>query len=134
MQKKPIWLDILFLAAAIAFMLALSMATLGAAPGAAKDGFARQQEMPSTSQQSFEGFVTCSRCDARHSAALGRTAADCARMCVRGGANFALVEKDTTYILDGDLGVLGRLAGQRARIVGALNGKTIRISSASAES
>jgi hypothetical protein len=52
---------------------------------------------------------------------------------VRGGANFALIEDNATYVLDGDLGVLGRLAGQRARIVGELNGKTIRISSAVSE-
>ncbi len=32
----------------------------------------------------------------------GKTAGDCARMCVHGGAAFALVDGDKTYLLDGD--------------------------------
>jgi len=78
-------------------------------------------------------MVTCSRCGAKHSAALGQTATTCVRTCVHDGADFALVDADATYLLDGDLSVLKRLAGQRARVVGALNGKTIRISSVAAE-
>jgi hypothetical protein len=38
-----------------------------------------------------------------------------------------------TYILDGDSNVLKKLAGQRAHVVGELHGKTITISSVSAE-
>jgi hypothetical protein len=38
-----------------------------------------------------------------------------------------------TYILDGDLNILKKLAGERARVVGALHGKIIRISSVVAE-
>ncbi len=64
---------------------------------------------------------------------LTTTATTCVRTCVHDGADFALVDADATYLLDGDLSVLKRLAGQRARVVGALNGKTIRISSVAAE-
>ena len=78
--------------------------------------------------------MTCSRCGARHSRALGQTAADCSRLCVRGGADFALVDADSTYLLDGDLGVLGRLAGKRARVTGELNGNTIKVLSVAAQS
>lgn len=132
MRTNRIWIEILLLGTAIACVLALLIATLGAAAGAATEESA-QQATPSNTAQTYEGMVTCSRCGAKHSAVLGQKAADCARTCVRGGANFALVEGNETYILDGDLGVLGRLAGQRARIVGELNGKTIRISSAASE-
>jgi hypothetical protein len=131
MKNNSVWIEILLLGTAIACALALLIATLGAAAGATEREAAAPQDLPSTTERSYEGMVTCSRCGARHSGALGQTAADCARSCVRGGASFALVEPDATYILDGDLGVLGRLAGQRARIVGALNGRTIRISSVS---
>jgi hypothetical protein len=131
MRTNRVWIEILLLGTAIACALALLIATLGAAAATAE---ASPQETPSPAAQTYEGIVTCSRCGARHSSALGQTAADCARLCVRGGANFALVEADATYLLEGDLSVLGRLAGQRARIVGELNGKTIRISSVAPES
>ncbi len=131
MRTNRVWIEILLLGTAIACALALLIATLGAAAATAE---ASPQETPSPAAQTYEGIVTCSRCGARHSSALGQTAADCARLCVRGGANFALVEADATYLLEGDLSVLGRLAGQRARIVGVLNGKTIRISSVAPES
>jgi hypothetical protein len=133
MRSHHIWIEILLLGTAVACVLALLIASLGAAAGAAATEESTQQATPSTTGQTYEGMVTCSRCGAKHSAALGQNAADCARTCVRGGANFALVEGNATYLLDGDLGVLGRLAGQRARIVGELNGKTIRISSAASE-
>jgi hypothetical protein len=134
MRNNRIWIEILLLGTAIACALALLIATLGAAAGTTAAEAAAQQETPSTTEQTYEGMVTCSRCGARHSAVLGQRAADCARICVRGGANFALVEADVTYLLDGDSSVLGRLAGQRARIVGELNGKTIRISSVVSQS
>ena len=132
MRNYRVWIEILLLGTAIAVALALLIATLGAAAGATAEE-AAQEDSPSTTQQSYDGMVTCSRCGARHSGALGHTAADCARNCVRGGASFVLVEPDATYMLDGDLGVLGGLAGRRARVVGELNGRTIRISSAALE-
>jgi len=132
MRRNRVWIEILLLGAAIGCALPLLIATLGAAAGASTEEGGARQEAPST-KQTYEGIVSCSRCGARHSAVLGETAADCARICVRGGANFVLVEADATYLLDGDLGVLGRLAGQRARIVGELNGRTIRISAVASE-
>jgi hypothetical protein len=133
-KTNRVWIETLWLGAAVACALALTIATLGAAAGAASGEEAARQERQSPAVQTpavrtYEGIVTCSRCGARHSATLGHTAADCTRRCVRGGANFTLVEADATYILEGDIGVLGRLAGRRARIAGELNGNTIRISS-----
>jgi len=125
MKTNRVWIEIVVLATGIACVLALLLATLGAAVGAAKASPAQE----GSTEQTYQGMVTCSRCGAKHSAALGQTASACVRQCVHGGANFALVDADATYLLDGDFTVLKRLAGQRARIVGALNGKTIRISS-----
>jgi hypothetical protein len=133
MRNYRVWIEILFLGTAIAFALALLIATLGAAAAGDTAGKVAQEDSHPTTQQSYDGMVTCSRCGARHSGALGHTAADCARNCIRGGASFVLVEPDATYMLDGDLGVLGGLAGRRARVVGELNGRTIRISSAALE-
>jgi hypothetical protein len=135
MRTQRVWMDILFLSTAVSCVVALSIA-LGAAVGANTDvrvmvmvSYAPQQERSSAPEQTFEGVVSCSRCGARHSAALGQTAADCVRACVRDGASFVLVDSDTTYRLDGDISVLARLAGQRTRVIGELDGQTLRIAS-----
>jgi hypothetical protein len=134
MKMNRVWIEIVLLGTAIACALALLIATLGAAAGTASGEEAARQETQSPAAQTYEGVVTCSRCGARHSATLGQTAADCTRICVRGGSNFVLVGADNTYILDGDVSVLGKLAGQRARIIGELSGKTIKVSSVGSES
>jgi len=129
-KSSRVWIEIVLLASGIACVLALLIATLGAAAGAAVgQAGAPQEQKQAATEHAYEGMVTCSRCGARHSVALGRAASTCVRVCVHDGANFALVDADAIYVLDGDLSALKPLAGQRARIVGALNGKTIRVSS-----
>lgn len=133
MKRHRFWIEIVLLGAAIACAIAILFATVGAAADATVGESAPRQEAPSTGGRTYEGVVTCSRCGARHSRDLGQTAADCARLCVRSGASFALVDSDSTYLLQGDLGVLGQLAGKRARITGELNGNTIKIFSVAAQ-
>jgi hypothetical protein len=82
-----------------------------------------------TTQESHEGMITCSKCGAKHSAKTGKTAADCTRICVHNGASFALIEGEKTFQLDGDLDLLKKAAGQRATIVGAVSGNTIKVTS-----
>ena len=136
MKTSRVWIEIVILGTAIACVLALLFATLGAAAGAA-EGEASSRQLtsaaPATTDQAYNGMVTCSRCGVKHSASLGRTASTCARVCVHGGASFVLVDEDATYLLEGHSTELTRVAGQRAHVVGVLNGKTIRISSVSAE-
>lgn len=143
-RTNRVWIEIVVLATAIACGIALLFATLGAAAGAAGGetnvreapsgaSGVLQELQPSPVDQTYMGMVTCSRCGAKHSADLAQSATKCVRICVHGGAGFALVDDDVTYFLDGDLVSLQKLAGQRARVVGALNGNTIRISSVSAQ-
>lgn len=125
----------------MACALALLIATLGAAAGAAVDGLAvqakpvpaeqapAQQEDPAATEHTYVGMVTCSRCKAKHSAAMGQTADVCVRVCVHGGAHFALVNAESVYLLEGDMGALKRVAGQRVRVIGNLKGDTIRVAS-----
>ena len=122
MKTNRVWIEIVMLGTAIACALALLFATLGAAAGVAAGEVFLQQQVPVATDQTYEGMVTCSRCGAKHSAALGQTATTCIRVCVHGGAQFALVSADVTYLLDGDLNVLKKLSGQRAHVVGALHG------------
>ena len=119
MKMQRFWIEIVIIGTAVACVLALLIAALGAT-GAA---------VGAQSRQTYEGVVTCSRCGARHSAELGKTAADCTRICVHGGSRFALVDGDKTYLLQGDLSALKRAAGQRTSIVGTTTGTTIRVSS-----
>lgn len=83
---------------------------------------------PDLQGQKYEGMITDTHCGARHSAAIGLSAADCARACVHGGNSFALVDGDTVYVLDGDAATLKKMAGQRVHIIGTLNGNKISVS------
>jgi hypothetical protein len=125
MNTRFVWIEILLLATAVALATALLLATLGAAAGVAI-GQARQLR-PIGTAQSFEGMVTCSRCGAKHQPALDRSASTCVRVCVHGGASFALIDDESVYLLDGDLGPLKTLAGQRARVTGTRTGNTIKV-------
>jgi hypothetical protein len=100
-----------------------------APPTSAQGVPAQVPDSSSPQPQSYEGMVTCSHCGAKHPAALHSTAADCTRQCVHGGASFALVDGDRTYMLEGDLNLLKKFAGQRARIMGVVRGNTIQVSS-----
>ena len=143
MKAKHFLMEIVMFPAGIACALALLLACLGAfaavasepkPPQAAQPAAARIPIQTHGAQQMYEGMITCSRCGARHSADFGRTAADCSRVCVRDGAQFALVKGEKTYVLDGDITLVKKLAGQRARIMGAIQGNTIQVSSAAAAS
>jgi hypothetical protein len=146
-KSRRFWIEIVMLAVGTSCALALLLACLGAVAAVASEhqpapSSSRQiQEGPPQSQaaqghqapqHTYTGMVTCSQCGARHPAASAKTAADCTRACVHSGAQFALVEGERTYLLNGDVAPLKKLAGQRARIVGAMSGNTITISSADA--
>jgi uncharacterized low-complexity protein len=133
-MKAPFWIEIIAIITAIACGLALLIATVGAAAGAAAGEAEPGQPRASSAIQprSYEGMITDTHCGAKHSAAMGRTAADCTRVCVRGGEQFVLVDGDTLYLLEGDLVALKLVAGQRARIIGTLNGNKISVASVAA--
>ena len=126
MKIHRVWVEIVILGTAAACVLALLLATVGAAAGAAGGG--EVGSMPAQ-QRTYHGMVTCFRCGGKHSATIGRTTQGCILACVKGGDAFALIDGDQTYLLDGDLVVLKKVAGQRASIVGAIKGNTIKVSS-----
>ena len=138
--SERFWIEIVMLTVGGACAVALLLASLGAVGAVAGEPKAApaplavvavpQIAQPQGEQQSFEGMVTCSQCGARHSAAYGKTAAECSRSCVHAGAQFALVEGEKTYLLDGDSMLMKKFAGQRTKVVGTLRGNTITVSSA----
>lgn len=139
MRRHRVWLEIVVLGTAMAIALALFLATIGVAAGLAERPTDARQAKPTghgsppIAGLTYEGMVTCSQCGAKHSPALGRPATVCVRVCVHGGASFALVGADSTYLLQGDLEALKNVAGQRARVVGNLHDKTIEVLSVIAE-
>jgi len=106
------------------------LASLGAIPvaSAPKPANSAQNSSPDESQ-TYDGMITDTHCGAKHSAAIGLAAAECTRVCVHAGQEFALVDGDKVFVLTGDREALKRVAGQRAKIVGTLNGNTISVSS-----
>jgi hypothetical protein len=140
MKKRPNrWIGTLTFALAILSVLCLVFATQGvmAELAHAKTGSSQvaiQASTPAPPQETHEGMVTDTKCGAKHSANIAKNASDCVRICVHGGANFALLEGDAVYVLNGDLDQLKKLAGQRAKITGALNGNKIEVASAVPES
>lgn len=139
MKTNQIWIESVALGTATACALALLIAVLasgtaavtgrGGSGQANETGSVQANETGSVQPRTYEGMVTCTRCGAKHSAKLARTATNCALTCVHGGAKFALVDGDKLYPLDGDLNILKRLAGQRARVVGVMRGEAITVSS-----
>ncbi len=89
-------------------------------------------ETDAPSGKIFTGMVTDTRCDARHSMNSGKTSAECARSCVRNGAHYLLVNGEVKHLLEGDPTQLEKLAGERAEIVGLLEGNTIKVESVAA--
>lgn len=94
----------------------------------------QQDQAPSDPQHSdvsnFSGLITDSYCGARHQRHSNLTPEDCARVCIRNGATYVLVNGHHRYNLSGDEESLNKFLGTRATISGTLQGDTISVSSA----
>ena len=128
MRTHRIWIEIVMVGSGIACGLALLFAIIAATAGAAV-GQMKAVSSVDTASRAYEGMITCTRCGAKHSAKLGQSATTCVRVCVHGEAQFALVNAESTYLLDGDRDNLKRVAGERAKILGHLEGNTIKVQS-----
>jgi hypothetical protein len=156
-RRAAFWIEITVLISAIACVLAILLAlgfaafgateeTAGPEPKAAPAG--RLSSQPASNQgasaksspmqgaavqsQIYEGIVSDTSCGAKHSAKIGLSAADCTRVCVHSGENFALVDGDKLYVLEGGGPALKRVAGERVKVVGTLSGNTIAVSAVTA--
>jgi hypothetical protein len=82
-----------------------------------------------TPLQSYQGMITDTHCNAKHSAVIGLAASDCTRTCVHSGEHFALLDGDAVYTLQGEEDALKKLAGERVKIRGTLSGNQISVAS-----
>ena len=127
------WFGIVAVSFAVTLALALVIGALATVLGGAETSPPTQASQPSSAglgrQQTYKGMVTDARCGAKHQSSIGKTATDCTRACVHAGSQFALVDGDNTYLLEGHPLELKRAAGLRSTITGTLRGNTIMVSS-----
>lgn len=86
----------------------------------------------SSKPQTYTGEVSDSMCGAKH---MTSNHAECTHACVKQGSKYALVVGDKVYTLqaeDKDLATLDRLAGEKAKVTGTLDGDTLKVSSVAA--
>ena len=83
-------------------------------------------------ERTFSGLITDDRCGARHAPSSGKSPSECVNMCIRNGSHYELVNGDRNYLLEGNADDLGKLASQRANVVGSLNGDSIKVSAVAA--
>jgi len=144
MTANRFWVGIVVLCSIVAFATALAIATVGTAVFASGEtpnslpvtersaAPAQVAEQSAGQTQAYEGVITDSRCGAKHQSSIGKTASDCTRACVHAGSQFALVDGDKSFLLDGEPAQLKKAAGTRVTITGMLRGTTITVSSVAA--
>jgi hypothetical protein len=128
---KGSWFGLITFCGLLTLAASLGLATVfaGGAAAFAAAGAEPVQQTNGAAEQSFSGMITDSQCGARHEQSSGKRPADCARMCVRNGSKYMLVNGDQKNILEGNEAALDHLAGQRVTVTGTLNGNTIKVSS-----
>lgn len=125
------WLRLLSYCVALVLAVSLVMAALLASASLAF-GFGREkasESQDSSSPVTVSGVITDSHCGAKHATDSGKGPAECARICVRRGAHYVVVNGDTTYFLEGSQTTFDAFAGQRTRVSGTLEGNTLRVAS-----
>jgi hypothetical protein len=88
----------------------------------------RLQAQDTSADTTLTGIVSDALCGAKHSM-TNMSAADCTRMCVKGGQGFALVVGDRVYNLRGDSAELDKYAAQKVTLKGKLKGDTVTVDS-----
>ena len=129
------WLTLLTFCTATALATALGLAilitgaTLAFAGGKKSFNSSSSQAASVAPDRTYAGVITDSACRARHVKDSGKSPAECARTCVRKGAQYTLVDGERSYLLEGNATDVEKLAGQRAKITGTLDGSTIKVTS-----
>jgi len=92
--------------------------------------FAVVNTIAADKSQTLTGEVSDSMCGAKHM--MEGKAGDCARACVSKGSSYALVVGDKVYALHtSDKSAqdeLGKLAGEKAKVTGTLDGEILHVS------
>jgi hypothetical protein len=134
-MREEAWLHLLSYCVALVLAGSLFIAALVASASLA---FGFSSDPASESQSSsppvtVSGVISDSHCGAKHATESGNVPAQCARVCTRRGANYVVLDGDTTYILVGSQVTFDAFAGQRAQVTGTLEGNTLKVASIRAQ-
>ena len=99
-------------------------------------GVAAVPALAAGKSQTLTGEVSDAMCGAKHE--MKGKAADCTRVCMKHGSQYALVVGDKVYTLETSdkaaLDELNNLAGAKAKVTGEVDGITIAVKSVAAGS
>ncbi len=79
-----------------------------------------------TSDVTFTGVVSCSRCLGLHSR-KGTNRLSCSMLCVSQGSHYVLMTGEKIYALEGDKNKIQNFAGGDAAVTGHLSGDTLEV-------
>ncbi len=119
---------VLVLAGSLAVAMLLAGATLAFGFGHASATASQDSPLITVS-----GVISDSRCGPRHATDAHKSPAECARLCSRRGAQYVVVNGDTTYLLTGSRTSFDAFAGQRTELSGTLEGNTLKVASIRAQ-
>jgi hypothetical protein len=135
LNKRPSWFTLITFSATPALAVALCSAVLftsaAVAFSPANGGPPAATQASTIARRIFTGLVTDDHCEARHDMDSGKSTMECTQMCVRNGSKYVLVEGDKKYNLAGSESDFDGMAGQRVKVVGSLDGNTIKVGSIS---
>jgi len=123
---------VITLGSSLIFAVVFAGVTAVFAGGESAQALDEQPVDPLVPSQTFTGMITDSHCGTRHVNSRYSTS-ECARMCVRNGSRYIIVDGDKSYELAGSREEFGQLAGRRVRLTGVVSGGTIKVTSVSAQ-
>ena len=109
----------------VAFALALVIMGIGSS---GRTATINREKVPWGTKVVLSGIVTDSMCGNGH-AVNGHGDRECTRVCVKLGANYALVAGRGLFILKGHEVELDEYAGEKVIIAGVVNGYMVRVES-----
>ncbi len=112
---------------AVAFALALSAVIMGIG-SSGRTATINREKVPWGTKLILSGIVSDSLCGNGHSV-NGHGDRECTRMCVKLGANYALVASKSLFILKGHEVELDEYAGEKVIITGAVSGNLVKVES-----
>lgn len=126
MKSRGFWFQTVGLSVSVAVLFAAIIALLSATAVLA---FSQKDSPDPQSAQTLTGVLTDSRCAGRHPSESRMTSSQCTLFCIKQGASWALVDGDTVYVVKGDSPAFDRLAGQRVKLTGSVDGNSIKVQS-----
>lgn len=81
-------------------------------------------------KKTLEGIISDTMCGVGHNMGNNLPPAECTNQCVKMGSKYALVVGKDVYELGGKTAGLDKLAGQKVKLTGTVDGKKIQVESA----